>query len=109
MTECHAQLTSLLTGYIVAPMVMWAWESWSYHSSVEELASVAWTWESWFGGMTNSATTEAQIQGFELANSKIFFTYELLEYVKGPNLLNHSYRISREKAVYARGVSVRVQ
>lgn len=77
--------------------------------SVEELASVTWTWESWYGGMTNSATTEAQILGFELANSKIFFTYKLMEYVKGPNLQNHIYRISRVIAGYPRGVSVRVQ
>lgn len=77
--------------------------------SVEELASVAWTWESWFGGLTNSATTEAQIQGFELANSKIFLTYELLEYVKEPILQNQSYMISRAIAGYPRGVSVRVQ
>lgn len=41
-----------------------------------KLALVMQVWESWF---TNSATTYAQIQGFELAHTIIYLVYELLE------------------------------
>ena len=44
--------------------------------------------------MTNSATTQVQIQGFELAHPNIYPTYELLELVKGPVLQIQSCRIS---------------
>jgi hypothetical protein len=40
--------------------------------------------------MTNSATTQAQIQGFELAHHNI---YELLEHMKKPVLLIQGRRI----------------
>ena len=36
------------------------------------------------GRLTNSATTQAQIQGFELAHLYIYIIYERLECVKGP-------------------------
>jgi hypothetical protein len=32
---------------------------------------------------SNSATTQAQIQGFELAHSSIYLIYKLLEHMKG--------------------------
>lgn len=35
------------------------------------------------GGLTTSATTQAQIQGWELARFNIYSIYELLELVKG--------------------------
>ena len=44
--------------------------------------------------MTSSATTQAQIQGFELAHPNIYLIYELLEHVKGLTLQNQNCRIS---------------
>ena len=38
------------------------------------------------GRLTNSDTTQAQIQGFELTHSNIYPIYEQLEHVKGPVL-----------------------
>ena len=38
------------------------------------------------GGLTNSASTQAQIQGSELAHPNIYPIYELLEFMKGPAL-----------------------
>ena len=46
------------------------------------------------GRLTNSATTQAQIQGFELAHPNIYPIYELLECMKGPVLQIQSCRIS---------------
>ena len=46
------------------------------------------------GRLTNSATTQAQIQGFELAHPNIYPIYELLECVKVPVLQIQNYRIS---------------
>jgi hypothetical protein len=34
-------------------------------------------------GLTNLATTQAQIQSFELAHPNIYLIYELLEHMKG--------------------------
>jgi hypothetical protein len=45
-------------------------------------------------GLNNSATTQAQILGFELANTKTYLIYELLEHVIGLALQLQSYRIS---------------
>ena len=44
--------------------------------------------------LTNLATTQAPIQGFELAYPNIYFVYELLEHTKGPVLQILSCRIS---------------
>ena len=44
--------------------------------------------------MTNSATTLASTQGFELAYPNICPIYELLKHVKGPLLQIQSCRIS---------------
>ena len=44
--------------------------------------------------LTNSVTTQTQIQGFELAYPNIYFICELLEYVKGPVLQIQSCRIT---------------
>ena len=46
------------------------------------------------GGLINSATFQAQIQGFELAHPNIYPIYELLECVKGLVLQNQSCRTS---------------
>lgn len=37
-------------------------------------------------GLTSSDTSQAQIQGFKLANPNIYSIYELLEYMEGPVL-----------------------
>ena len=42
-----------------------SWSSWTEHEKV--------------GGMTNSATTQVQNQGFELAHPSIYILYKLLE------------------------------
>jgi hypothetical protein len=44
--------------------------------------------------LTNSATTQAQIQGFEQAYENIYNIYELLEHMKGLFLQKQSCRIS---------------
>ena len=44
--------------------------------------------------LTSSATTQAQIQGFELAHSKIYIICELLESVIEPILLIQSCKSS---------------
>ena len=44
--------------------------------------------------MTSSATTQAQIQGFELAHPNIYPICELLEHMKGLDLQNPSFSIS---------------
>ena len=46
------------------------------------------------GQADSSATTQAQIQGFELAHPKIYIIHELLGHMKGPVLLIRSGRIS---------------
>ena len=46
------------------------------------------------GRLTNSATIQAQIQGFELAHPNIYPIYELLECMKGLVLQIQNYRIS---------------
>jgi hypothetical protein len=45
-------------------------------------------------GLTNSATSQTQIQSLELAQPTIYPIYELLEYVKEPVLQKQSYKIS---------------
>lgn len=45
-------------------------------------------------GLTNSFTTQAQIQGFKLTHPNIYPILEILEHVKQPILQNQSYRIS---------------
>ena len=44
------------------------------------------------GQADSSATTQAQIQGFELAHPKIYIIHELLEHMKGPVLMIQSCR-----------------
>jgi hypothetical protein len=46
------------------------------------------------GGLTNSAVTQMQIQGCELADLNIYLIYKLLEVMKGPLLQIQSCRIS---------------
>jgi hypothetical protein len=46
-------------------------------------------------GLTNSTTTQTQIQHFELFHPNIYSIYELLEHVKGPVLQTQSCRISK--------------
>ena len=53
---------------------------------------MGWAQESW--RLNNTATTQAQIQGFESIHPTIYPTYELLDHVKGPGLQNQSCRIS---------------
>lgn len=52
---------------------------------------VKWTQESW--QLNNSATTEAQIQGFELTDPNIYPSINCWEYMKGSVLENQSYKI----------------
>lgn len=49
-------------------------------------------------GLTNAATTRAQIQDFELVQPSTYPIYELMEHVMGPVLPNHSHRISTTAA-----------
>ena len=46
------------------------------------------------GRLTNSDTTQAQIQGFELTHSNIYPIYEQLEHVKGPVLQQDIDRVA---------------
>jgi hypothetical protein len=62
-------------------------------------------------GQTNSATTQAQIQGFELTHPNICMTYELLEHMKWLVLQIQSCRISNaqgDNRIF-KGVPVRIQ
>lgn len=57
----------------------------------------SWPW--WYGcgragKLTNSAITQAQIQGFEVAQPNIYPIYELLEHLKGSVLQIQSWRVS---------------
>jgi hypothetical protein len=61
--------------------------------STAELSLVAWVYVSWPKGQTDSATTQYQIQVFEV-HPNIYPIYELLELVKGTILQNQSCRIS---------------
>ena len=63
------------------------------------------------GRLTNSATTQAQIQGFELAHPNIYPTYKLLECVKGLDPQKQGCSISRTQATtgYLREASVRAE
>jgi hypothetical protein len=67
------------------------------------LDELAWAelenWPWWYecrraGKLTNSAPTQAQIRGFELAHPNIYPICELQECVKGQVLQNHSHRLS---------------
>ena len=54
------------------------------------------------GEMFNSATIQAQIQGFELAHSDIYFIYELWEHVEGQCAdwkLKESYDTGQQQAI----------
>ena len=61
--------------------------------------------------LANSATTQAQIQGFELTHPNIYLICELLEPMKGPILQIKGCRISMTQATtaYPREVWVRIQ
>ena len=50
------------------------------------------------GGLTTSAITQAQIQGFELVHPNIYLIYELLEHVKRLALQIQSCSISMIKS-----------
>lgn len=71
-----------------------------HQGSVGEMTPPLKQWGSdWLGcrrvdGLTNSDTTQVQIQGFELVHAYIFPIYELLEYMKGLVLQNEICRIS---------------
>ena len=51
-------------------------------------------WHRQVGRLTNLATSQAQIQSFELANPKIHPIYEMQEHIKGPVLQIQSCKIS---------------
>lgn len=53
----------------------------SYPGQSGELPLVVWVWRS--GKLINVATTQAQIQSFELIHANIYLIYEVLECVKG--------------------------
>lgn len=58
--------------------------------------------------MTNSATTQAQIQGFELTHPNIYLRHELLECMKEPVLQIQSCRITMTTE-YLKGIPVRIK
>lgn len=83
MTECHAELAPPLTIHCtVAPTMMWEQENWSCPSPGQFRR---------VGRLTNSATTQAQIQGFELACPNV---HPMLEHLMGVVLQNQSCGIS---------------
>ena len=56
----------------------------------------------WVGravGLSSSALSQAQIQGFELAHPNIYPIYDLLEHVKGPVLKIQSCKISTTQCI----------
>lgn len=61
--------------------------------------------------MTNSATTQAQIQVFELACPNIYLRHELLECMKEPILQIQSCRITMTQGTteYLKGIPVRIK
>lgn len=61
--------------------------------------------------MTNSATTQAQIQGFELARPNIYLRHELLECMKEPILQIQSCRITMTQGTteYLKGIPARIK
>lgn len=64
-----------------------------------ELAS----WPQWYAPgradrLTNSATTQTQIQDFELAYPNMYPMYKLLELLRGLALQNQSYTISKTQS-----------
>lgn len=75
-----------------ADPILYLWrESWSYPSP----AAKPWVEGGpWGHGLTNSATTQAEIQSYELAHLISYPIYEPLEHMKGPLLWNVSQRIS---------------
>jgi hypothetical protein len=76
------------------------------------LESWSWWWEfRRAGGLTNSATTQAQIQGFELADPNIYPIYELLELMKDWSGRSKTAGSPRHRAAtgYLRGVPVLIQ
>lgn len=82
MTKCHAELALPLTSYCtVASTMMWE-QNWSYPSPGQFRR---------VGRLTNSATTQAQIQGFELACPNV---HPMLEHLMGVVLQNQSCGIS---------------
>jgi hypothetical protein len=62
------------------------------------------------GRLNNSAITQAQIQGFELAHLNIYPIYELLEHMKGLVLQIQSFMVSRTQGNigYWRGLLVEI-
>lgn len=70
------------------------------------LAWGGWSW--WRPGLTNSATTQAYIQGFELA-SLIYSTYDLLEQRDRSRIIATGFPPLRATARYLREVLVKVQ
>ena len=82
-----------------------------------ELARAAlesWPW--WWGcrsagRLTNSATTQAQIQDFELAHPNIYPMYDLPECMKGQSCRSKAAGSPWHRATtgYLRGVPVRIQ
>jgi hypothetical protein len=82
------------------------WESWLYTllaAALDELAGAVLESLPWWcgygkaGGLTSSAISQAQIQGFELTYPNIHPINELLECVKEPVLQIQSCRISMTK------------
>lgn len=63
------------------------------------------------GWLTNSATTQAQIQGLELTHPNIYLRHELLECVKEPILQIQSCRITMTQGTteYLKGIPVRIK
>jgi len=77
---------------------------------LEGLSRWCWYRYRWTSRLTSSATTQAQIQGFNLAHSKIYAIYELLELMMGPVLQKRSAGSPWHRtAVYLRRVHMRIQ
>jgi hypothetical protein len=65
---------------------------WTSQGKIGELIWVVWVQESWQADQL--ATTQTQIQGFEIAHCNIYPISELLECIKKPVLQIQNYGIS---------------
>lgn len=68
-------------------LMVWVLENWPC-----SLPTGGWPW--WKPALTNSATTQAHIRGFELSHPNMFTIYNFMMPVKGLVLWDHNIRIS---------------
>lgn len=87
---------------------LWHWTGWlrQGYGKAGELGPVRWVWES---RLIRPETSQAQIQGFELAHPSIYPISELLQCMDGPALQIPNYKRSTAQGNkgYQRGVPAR--